>query len=68
MSKSFKVEQTEVKEMKEETYKEYTWHGKDVNEVFKKLGIEGNIVTIYADNDSGRLYLHVKTITDSEGD
>ncbi len=54
--------------MKEETYKEYTWHGKDVNEVFKKLGIEGNIVTIYADNDSGRLYLHVKTITDSEGD
>ncbi len=53
--------------MKEETYKEYTWRGKSVQEVFKILGVEGNLVSLYADNNDGGFYLHVKTITESTG-
>lgn len=53
--------------MKEETFKEYTWRGKDVNQLLKKIGLEGSVVTLYASNDNGRLYLHIKTITESTG-
>ncbi len=53
--------------MKEETFKEYEWRGKGVNELVKKLGLEGNVVSIFASNDHGRYYLHIKTITESKG-
>ncbi len=53
--------------MKEETFKEYTWHGKDVNKLFKKAGIEGEVVTLFSSYDRGKLYLHIKTLTESAG-
>ena len=31
------------------------------------LGVEGNLVSLYADNNDGGFYLHVKTITESTG-
>jgi len=50
--------------MKEETFKEYHWHDKEVVELLKKLGVEGTIVSFYSSDDHG-LYLHVKTKTDT---
>ena len=49
--------------MKEETFKEYSWHNEDVVELLRKLGVEGNIISFYSSDDHG-LYLHVKTKTD----
>ena len=50
--------------MKEETYKEYSWHDEDVVKLLRKLGVEGKIISMYCDDDRG-LYLHVKTKTDT---
>lgn len=51
--------------MKEETFKEYNWHDKEVKEALESLGIKGTIVSFYASDDHG-LYLHVKTRTESK--
>ena len=52
--------------MKEETYKEYDWRGKDLEKILRSVGVEGDIESIYSDygGHSG-LYLHVKTKTNS---
>ncbi len=50
--------------MKEETYKEYSWHDEDVVKLLRKLGVEGKIISIYCDDDRG-LFFHVKTKTDT---
>ena len=52
--------------MKEETFKEYNWHDKDVVDFLRKLGVEGTIISFYSSDDHG-LYLHVKTRTDVKG-
>lgn len=53
--------------MKEETFKEYEWRGKDLEKLLKSVGVEGDILTIYSDAGmhTRELYLHVKTKTDT---
>jgi len=53
--------------MKEETFKEYEWRGKDLRKLLESAGVKGDIQSIYSDygGHSG-LYLHVKTKTESE--
>ncbi len=52
--------------MKEETFKEYEWRGKDLKKLLESAGVKGDIQSIYSDYGHSGLYLHVKTKTESE--